>query len=127
MRTDRAGRRLRRTASGIAAFAVVAASAIFSTGSASAQAGPAELDLAKSANQATAAPNEDFIFFLSYSCSSLTVPCENATITDTLPPQVSRAAADVQFGGNFANVDYNPATGTALFTLFTPLPAGTTA
>ena len=50
-----------------------------------------------------------------------------ATITDTLPPEVSRAAADVQFGGNFANVAYNPATGTALFTLFTPLPAGTTA
>ena len=127
VRTDRAGRRLGRIASGVAAFAVVAASSMISTGTAGAQAGPAELDLAKSVSQTTAAPNEDFIFFLSYSCSSLTVPCENATITDTLPPQVSRAAADVQFGGNFANVDYNPATGTALFTLFTPLPAGTTA
>jgi hypothetical protein len=100
---------------------------VISTGTAGAQVGPAEIDLAKSVSQTAAAPNEDFIFFLSYSCSSLTVPCENATITDTLPPQVSRAAADVQFGGNFADVEYNPATGTALFTLFTPLPAGTTA
>lgn len=87
----------------------------------------ASLDLSQSASQPTAATGQDFIFFLTWSCAPLTTPCEGATITDTLPPQLSRAAADVQFSGNFADVAYNPATGTAVFTLFSPLPAGTTA
>ena len=104
----------------------MAGAAVFATGSAGAQ-GAAELDLGKAVSQPTAAPGEDFIFFLSYSCSSLTVPCEGTTVTDTLPPEVSRAVPDVQFGGNFANVSYDAASGTALFTLFSPLPAGTTA
>ena len=109
----------------MAALAVVAAPIVISVGPANAQV-PAELDLAKSVSQPTAAPGEDFIFFLSYSCS-LTEACVGATVSDTLPPELSRAAAEVQFGGNFADVAYNPATGTALFTLFSPLPAGTTA
>jgi hypothetical protein len=84
----------------------------------------ASLDLSQSASQPTAATGQDFIFFLTWSCASLTTPCEGATITDTLPPQLSRAAADVQFSGNFADVAYDPATGTAVFTVFSPLPAG---
>jgi uncharacterized repeat protein (TIGR01451 family) len=106
--------------------ALVTGSAVATTSDASAQA-PAEVDLAKSASQSTAAPGEDFIFFLSWSCSSLTVACEGATVTDTLPAQVSRAEADVDFSGNFADVEYIPTTGRAVFALFSPLPAGTTA
>ncbi len=127
MGTDKAGRRLSRMAGGIAAFAIIAGSAIVTMGPAAAQTPAVRVAITKSVSQPTAAPNEDFIFFLSWSCSSLTVACEGATVTDTLPPEVSRAAADVQFSGNFADVAYNPATGTAVFTLFSPLDAGTTA
>jgi LPXTG-motif cell wall-anchored protein len=74
-----------------------------------------------------AAPGEPFTYFLSYSCSSLTVDCVGATITDVIPPQLSRQVSDVRFGGNFQSVNYDASTGTAVFTLFSPLPAGTTA
>jgi hypothetical protein len=84
------------------------------------------IDLAKSASTATAAPGEDFIWFLTYSCTSLLETCDNATVTDTLPSEVSRAATDVNFSGNFADVSYDPASGTATFVLFSPLPPGTT-
>ena len=87
----------------------------------------AEVDIAKSAPKTTAGISEDFTYFLSYSCVSLTTPCDGATVTDVLPPQVSRATADVEFGGNFADVNYTAATGSAVFTLFSPLPAGATA
>ena len=113
-RTGGRGPLRRRIRCVVAALAVVAAPTVISVGPANAQV-PAELDLAKSVSQPTAAPGEDVIFFLSYSCTSLTEPCIGATVTDTLPPELSRAAADVQFGGNFADVTYNPTTGTALF------------
>ena len=50
-----------------------------------------------------------------------------ATITDVIPPQLSRQVNDVQFQGNFQSVTYDASTGTAVFQLFNPLPAGTTA
>jgi len=126
MGTDTTGSRRGAAARGVVALALLAGSAVLASASAGAQTA-AEVDIATSASQPTAAPGEDFIFFVSYSCVSLTVPCEGATVTDTVPPELSRAAADVQFGGNFANVNYDPATGAAFFTLFTPLPAGATA
>ena len=127
VRTPR--RRLRRFLGATAAVAVVAGVAVLPSGTASAQTAGLGLTKAVQLNPAQAAPGERFTYFLSYSCSSLTTPCENAVITDVLPPQLSRAAADVELGGNFnpAGTSYNAATGTATFNLFTPLPPGTTA
>jgi LPXTG-motif cell wall-anchored protein/uncharacterized repeat protein (TIGR01451 family) len=127
MRVDRPGRRLNRLAGALAVFAITAGSAVFWPGSASAQ--TADLGLTKSVSPAIGAfpPNREFNFFLSYSCSSLSEPCTGARIVDVIPPQLSRAVADVSFGGNFADVQYDPATGTATFIMFDPLPAGTTA
>jgi uncharacterized repeat protein (TIGR01451 family)/LPXTG-motif cell wall-anchored protein len=95
----------------------------------SAGAQSAEVDLGKSValNPAQVGPGQRFTYFLSYSCSSLTAFCTGARIVDVLPPQLSRAATDVEFGGNFASSSYDPATGTATFVLFDPLPPGTTA
>ena len=45
-------------------------------------------------------------------------PCLGATITDVIPPQLSRQVADVRFQGNFESVSYDASTGTAVFTLF---------
>jgi uncharacterized repeat protein (TIGR01451 family) len=94
-----------------------------------AQAQTAQLGLNKSVslNPRQIGPAQQFTYFLSYSCSSLTEPCRGARITDVLPPQLSRLATDVRFAGNFQSVSYNAANGTVTFVLFDPLPAGTTA
>ena len=68
-----------------------------------------------------------FTYFLSYSCSSLNLDCTGVTITDVIPPQLSRLAADVKLSGNFLSATYDAATGTAHFVLIDPVPAGTTA
>ena len=113
-------------AASITAFAIALGSVLAISGPASAQ-DTAQVSLSQSASQLTAAPGGDFTFYLTWSCASLAVACEGATVSDTLPTQVARAAADVSFGGNFAGVLYTSATGTALFTLFSPLGAGTIA
>jgi hypothetical protein len=121
--------RLRRLLGATAAFAVASSVAVFAAHDAGAQ--TAELALRKSVslNPAQVAPGDRFTFFLSYSCSSLSDPCRGARITDVLPPQLSRAAADVELGGNFdpSGTTYDPATGTVSFALFDPLAPGTTA
>ena len=73
------------------------------------------------------APATPFTYFLSYSCSSLNLDCTGVTITDVIPPQLSRLAADVKLAGNFLSATYDAATGTAHFVLADPVPAGTTA
>ena len=117
---------LRRALLFLTAAGVLAVTLCGSASVSQAADGP-EIDLSKSASTATAVAGQDFVWYLSYSCASLTVSCTNATVTDTLPSEVSRAAADVDFSGNFADVAYNPSTGTARFTLFTPLPPGAAA
>ncbi len=121
--------RLRRLLCATAAVAVVAGVAVLPSGTASAQTAGLGLTKAVQLSPPQAAPGDRFTYFLSYSCSSLTTPCTDAQIVDVLPPQLSRAAADVELGGNFdpAGTSYNAATGTATFNLFTPLPPGTTA
>ena len=95
--------------------------------------GPAKADtstltLVKSASVTSVAVNTPFDYVLKYSCSSLTTTCDGVTITDVLPPELSRAAADVTLtgDGNTATTSYNPATGTATFTMVSPMRAGTT-
>jgi hypothetical protein len=73
------------------------------------------------------APAQQFTYFLSYSCSSLTTDCVGAKIVDVLPPQLSHLITDVKLAGNFKSATYDANTGTATFILFDPLPAGTTA
>lgn len=119
-------RRFVRLVGGVGVFAAVAASSSVSVVPAAA-ADNAQVAISMSVSKGTAAPGEDFVYFLSYSCESLAVACDEATVTDILPAEVSRATPDVIFGGNFADVDYTTATGAAVFTLFTPLPAGATA
>jgi len=94
-----------------------------------AHAATATLGLSKSVSlsPAVAPPGEPFTYFLSYACSSLSADCTGAKIVDVLPPQLSHAASDVKLGGNFSTSTYDPTTGTATFTLFSPLKAGTTA
>jgi uncharacterized repeat protein (TIGR01451 family) len=119
-------RRLLRAA---VALSLAAAPVIVAGGEVSGQT-LAVLGLRKSVSlpdPATAAPGEPFTFFLSYSCSSLSTPCVGATITDVIPPQLSRQVNDVRFQGNFQSVNYDANTGTATFVLFSPLAAGTTA
>ncbi len=94
---------------------------------ASAQA-EAAVSVSKSASVSSAPPGTPFSYALRYSCSSLVTTCSGVTITDVLPPQLSRAVADVTLVGDSHTVKtaYDPATGTAIFTLASPLPAGTT-
>ncbi len=97
------------------------------SGSASAQ-NEASVSLSKSASVSSVAPGTSFTYALRYSCSSLTTTCNGVTITDGLPPQLSRAAADVTLVGDShtTGTAYDPATGTATFTMVSPMPAGTT-
>jgi hypothetical protein len=60
---------------------------------------------------------------LSYSCSSLNLDCTGVTITDVIPPKLSRFARR-EAGGNFLSATYGAATGTAHFVLVDPVPAG---
>jgi uncharacterized repeat protein (TIGR01451 family) len=129
MRTGTSPRRPRRLLRAAIALSLAAAPVLVAGGEVSGQ-GTAVLGLNKSVSlpsPATAAPGEPFTFFLSYSCSSLSVDCEGATITDVIPPQLSRQVTDVEFGGNFQSVNYDATTGTATFVLFDPVQAGTTA
>lgn len=71
---------------------------------------------------------ETFTYILQYRCVNITQPCENVVVTDVLPPQLSRAAADVTLIGSVHTLSqtYNPATGTARWVFVSPLPAGST-
>ncbi len=88
----------------------------------------AAVSLSKSATVSSAAPGAPFTYALRYSCSSLVTTCNGVKITDVLPPQLSRAAADVTLVGDShtATTAYDPGTGTATFTMVSPMPAGTT-
>ncbi|HET9600913.1 MAG TPA: hypothetical protein VFP08_04960, partial [Acidimicrobiales bacterium] len=122
-------RRPLRLIRSVIVLSLAAAPVVLSSGQAAAQT-PAVLGLTKSVSLPSppqAAPGEPFTFLLSYSCSSLSQDCVGATITDVIPPQLSRQVNDVQFQGNFQSVTYDASTGTAVFQLFNPLAAGTTA
>ena len=109
------------------AAALATTPVLVGTGTAQAQTSTLGLTKSVSLNPAVIGPAESFTYFLSYSCSSLTTPCTGAQIVDVLPPQLSRLATDVRLGGNFRSSSYDASTGTVTFTLFDPLPAGTTA
>jgi uncharacterized repeat protein (TIGR01451 family)/LPXTG-motif cell wall-anchored protein len=97
------------------------------SGTAHAQTATLGLTKSVSLNPPQIGPGQNFTYFLSYSCSSLSTDCAGAQIVDVLPPQLSRLITDVKLQGNFKAATYDPNTGTATFTLFDPLPAGTTA
>ncbi|MGB9738108.1 SdrD B-like domain-containing protein, partial [Chloroflexus sp.] len=60
-----------------------------------------------------------------YSCSSvINTPCENATVTAVIPPELAGAVGDVQVLGTGTTTAYNPATRTATWTFTAPLSAG---
>ncbi len=64
---------------------------------------------------------------VNYSCSSVTnLPCADVVITSVLPPQLARAASDVQLIGVEAVTSYSPATNTARWAFAEPLNAGST-
>ncbi|HEX6785686.1 MAG TPA: hypothetical protein VF076_00700, partial [Acidimicrobiales bacterium] len=113
---------------GLVALSLVAAPVMLSEGAAHAQ--TAVLGLSKSVSLPPpheVGPVTPFTYFLSYSCSSLSQDCANATIDDVIPPELSRLAADIKLSGNFITASYDATTGTAHFVLVNPVPAGTTA
>ena len=78
----------------LVALSLAAAPVVLSAGPAQAQV--AVLGLRKAVS--LPAPNEvapvtPFTYFLSYSCSSLNLDCTGVTITDVIPPQLSRLAS----------------------------------
>ena len=84
----------------LVALSLAAAPVVLSAGPAQAQV--AVLGLRKAVS--LPAPNEvapatPFTYFLSYSCSSLNLDCTGVTITDVIPPQLSRLASDVKLVG----------------------------
>ena len=109
----------------IVAVSLATAPVVIGAGTAHAQTATLGLSKSVSLSPPQVAPATPFTFFLSYSCSSLSEACVGAKIVDVLPPQLSHAATDVKLQGNFKTATYDAATGTATFTLFTPLPAGT--
>jgi uncharacterized repeat protein (TIGR01451 family) len=88
----------------------------------------ATVTLSKSASVSSVVPGTPYTYTLEYSCSSLVTDCDGVTITDVLPGQLSLAASNVTLVGdaNTTATNYDPATGTATFTMVNPLPAGTT-
>ncbi|WP_298821158.1 SdrD B-like domain-containing protein, partial [uncultured Chloroflexus sp.] len=62
-----------------------------------------------------------------YSCSSVVnTPCENATVTMVIPPELAGGAGDVQSLGAGTMSTYNPATRAVTWTFNAPLSAGST-
>ncbi|GIV87668.1 MAG: hypothetical protein KatS3mg055_0186 [Chloroflexus sp.] len=62
---------------------------------------------------------------IDYSCSSVTnTPCENATVTVVLPPELASGTGDVQLLGSGTTTSYNPTTRTATWTFNASLSAG---
>ncbi len=60
-----------------------------------------------------------------YSCSSvLNTPCENATVTVVLPPELAGGVGDVQALGAGTSPAYNPATRAVTWAFNAPLAAG---
>ncbi|WP_299644960.1 hypothetical protein, partial [uncultured Chloroflexus sp.] len=60
-----------------------------------------------------------------YSCSSVVnTPCENATVTVVLPPELAGGAGDVQALGSGTSPSYNPATRTVTWAFNARLAAG---
>lgn len=100
--------------------------AIAGTGTTASTQAEAVVGLSKSPRVASVAPGTPFTYALKYSCSSLVTTCNGVMITDVLPPQLSHLAADVSLVGDAHTTvtAYNPATGTATFTLASPPPAG---
>ena len=129
MRVGIQPRRPLRLLRAFVALSLATVPVVLSAGPATSQ-NPALLALRKTVAlppPAEAAPGVPFTYILSYSCSSLSAPCEGSTIVDVLPPELSHLVGDVELKGNFATASYDAATGTATFVLFNPLPAGTTA
>ena len=64
---------------------------------------------------------------VNYSCSSITsTPCADVVISSALPPELARAAGDVQVVGVGATTSYDPATATARWAFDAPINAGST-
>ncbi len=62
-----------------------------------------------------------------YSCSSvLNTPCENATVTVVIPPELAGGTGDVQALGAGTSPSYNATTRTVTWTFNSPLAAGDT-
>ena len=110
----------------LVALSLAAAPVVLSAGPAHAQ--PAVLGLRKAVS--LPAPNEvapatPFTYFLSYSCSSLSQDCVGATITDVIPPQLSRQVQDVKLSGNFRVRDLRRGDRHRDLRAANPVPAGT--
>lgn len=60
-----------------------------------------------------------------YRCASITsTPCEDVVISSVLPPELARAAGDVQVIGAGATTSYDPASATARWAFNSPLSPG---
>jgi uncharacterized repeat protein (TIGR01451 family) len=98
---------------------------------ASAQPPAPTLELTKAVSATSIASGAPFEYTFAYRCASITTTCQNAVITDVLPPQVTYVAGSATTTPHIQSVAYTPdllgATGgTITYTFVNPLPAGST-
>ena len=98
---------------------------------ASAQPPSPTLELTKAVSATSIASGTPFEYTFAYRCASITANCQNAVITDVLPPQVTYIPNSATTTPHIQSVAYTPdpsgTTGGALtYTFVNPLPAGST-
>jgi hypothetical protein len=88
----------------------------------------ATLEISLSANASTLPSGQSFTYTIDYRCAGITGTCDNVTLRSVLPPELSNAAGTVQLLGNpqVTSSRFVSASRTAVFTLTTPLNAGST-
>ncbi|HHB91547.1 MAG TPA: DUF11 domain-containing protein, partial [Anaerolineae bacterium] len=90
-----------------------------------AQGGP-ELELTKTTYQAEVESGKPFEYVFNYRCASISDHCEDAVITDQLPPEVEFIPGTLTTTPHIASYGYDAGTHTVTWTFVNPLPAGST-
>ncbi len=92
------------------------------TGSAAQSQGSVGLEKSILGLSGAATPDSTFSYQLTAECSSLTVACVGATVTDVLPPGLDVVADQLPVSNSSQRVSYNASTRTLKVTFIEPLP-----
>jgi uncharacterized repeat protein (TIGR01451 family) len=92
------------------------------TGSAAQSQGSVGIEKSVVGLSGAATPNTAFSYQLTAQCSSLTVACVGATVTDVLPPALEVIASELPASNSSQIVSYNASTRTLKVTFVEPLP-----
>ena len=93
-----------------------------SVGSAATPQGSLGIDKSVIGLSGAATPGDGFSYQLTAQCSSLTVACVGATVTDVLPPDLEVIASELPMSNSSQIVSYDAATRTLKVTFIEPLP-----